>query len=117
MRLTWRSDHCTQASIYAFISCVTDIVFRHTQSKLLEGINRNVELTREDVKTLVAHLTTHATSPIDDTPSTIPLEPRREDYEDLIWWDPAPWFAIKNKTHPKDTNVNSLPIISLYMED
>jgi hypothetical protein len=97
----------------------TDLVFRDAYSSLLQGLNRNVELTREDVKILADHIKTRPANPPDNTAresGEIPLNPKREDYLHLKWWDPDQWQAIKNKLMERDEDDNS-PVISLYMED
>jgi hypothetical protein len=109
------------SSKYKFhcVKNTTDPVFRDAYSGLLQGINRNVELTREDVKNLADRFTTQAANPINNTVgdlSEIPLNPKRENYLMLKWWDPDHWLAIKNKQLAKLDDDNS-PIISLYMED
>ena len=94
-------------------------VIRETNHKLLEAIHRDVQLTREDVKTLIENLATRAAGPIENpaSPTSINPAPRREDYEHLLnWWDHAPWQAVKNGTNPQDLTVKG-PIISLFMED
>lgn len=70
------------------------------------------------MQTLVEYTTASTTGPIRNLTisSSIPLEPRLEDFLHLHWWKQGPWQAIKNKTQSKDPGVES-PVISLYMED
>ena len=99
---------------------ITDMVTRHAYSQLLETISRNVELTRGDVKKLADHITSRTAGPIDNraTSSGIPLNPRKEDYQNLLnWWDQSLWQSVKNKSNPMDLGDADSPIISRYMED
>ena len=94
-------------------------------SKLLEGICKNVELMREDVKKLADRITTGVSGPSDllgETQAEIPLNPLREDFERITHWDPADWRLISRtnsaKESPKTNDSDKIdPKISLYMED
>jgi hypothetical protein len=108
-----RSSHSGKNLQFSIIT-ITYNADRDGNADLLKGISGSVELTREDVKTLVSNMQ----APIDKPTalSKIPLEPKQEDYIHIKFWENSPWQAIKNKSQPKDLDADS-PIISLYMED
>jgi hypothetical protein len=97
-----------------FIMNITNTVSRDAHSALLQGIHRNVELTREDIKNLAGRITT---GPIDDSttgPREIPLNPQREHFKDSTWWDPDQWQAIRAGSGVNDTDSS---VMTMYMED
>jgi hypothetical protein len=90
--------------------------FREAYSQLLEGINRNVQLTRDDIKMIVDYLMAPRNA---DNPKWLTLassELKEEDFIHIKFWRQCTWQAIKNKTLTLDSDLTS-PIISLYMED
>ena len=93
-------------------------------SRLLEGICKNVELTREDVKKLADRITTGVSGPSDrlgETQAEIPLNPQREHFKHITHWDPTDWRIISrmnSANSPKTSDSDKIdPKISLYMED
>ena len=77
-------------------------------------------MTRDDVKRITEHITTGvASSPINDLTTNlgeIPLNPRKENYEKLTWWDPDRWQAIRGGLEPRGDG-GSGAIINMFMED
>jgi hypothetical protein len=89
---------------------------RDTQEILLDGINKNVMTTKEDIGKMAERLLSYPTGLPTAAGLLVPPSLDKSKFGRVRYWEQGQWQAIRNRM--KDGNIGlDSPIISLYMED
>ena len=90
-------------------------IVRDAYNTLVDGLAEKVDATKEDVKKMIWKLSIDTGVEIPGIRSSnIPLNPKKEDYPGLRYWNSAPWRTIRAGSGR--LNVGA-PILSLFLED
>ena len=105
---------CVQFLSYVSIQTVHNI-FRDSYNLLLENLGEIVQKTGVDFRKMIQHISTKFVGQIPGAdPSDIPLNPKRADYKDVVYWARKPWMSIRNRTTVKTMDA---PVLKLFLED